>query len=66
MVLALWFSEIKDFNLYCKLMALKREEIIEIINNRGNIILVIDRDYLEEKAWERTRTDFLKRLKPDK
>ena len=64
MVVALWFPEIKDFNLYCKLMDLRKEEIIEIMNNRGNIILVTGRDFSEEKKWEIVKSDFFKKLKP--
>lgn len=63
MVTSIWFPDAKEFNLFCRLQRLRREEIVNIFYDRGKLLLIIDRDPSEASAWEERKSGFLKELK---
>jgi hypothetical protein len=63
MVVAIWFYDIKDFNLFCSLYRLKRSEVIEASHYRGNIIAILDKPPRIATEWEKKKASFLKELK---
>jgi hypothetical protein len=63
MVVAIWFYDIKDFNLFCSLYRLKRNEIIETSQYKGNITAILDKNPRIAVEWEKRKAKFLKELK---
>jgi hypothetical protein len=63
MVVAIRFPDIDEFNLFCRLRRLSRNEIIDIFHDRGGIILVLDRPGSEPSEWDKKKQGFLKELK---
>ena len=62
MVVSIPFSDLKEFNLFCRLQKLKREEIISIFHEKGKLILVLDRGASELSEWNSRKTAFMKEL----
>lgn len=63
MVTSIRFADMKEFNLFCKLQELKKREIIDIFHDKGNILLILDRDFSETAEWEKRKARFMKELK---
>ena len=62
MVCSIWLTDHKDFNLFARLMRLKRSEIINTFQERGKILIIIDRDAKTASEWNSKKTKFLKEI----